>query len=285
MIFRLTLIFAAMSSAVVAVDNTRRARSLGVRGSIRNNEEMIRELEEQDGEWTLTCLDNPMAYGSNGMKNCNQFFQSYKPLGEPYTDDKKTEVCNFEYKYSERAQHGHIEDSEDSERVPKDDSDNNNNNGRVLAEATHEIGMKIWKICQKKCAPHIEQLQLPCCPADATTTFQIQTQTEDCQWVAKGNDNRTQQECQKNSGDILVSEQCPVTCKGVDEGICANTLECDNENKFPIHIQQDCAWVGKGTDTRTINKCQMISGNGKVSDQCPETCGKVGEGGCGFLQP
>jgi len=222
MIFHTLIFAAAVSSAFVAADNTRRAQSLGLRGS-----ELV-----QDGEWTLTCQDNqmPSMFGTSGDSNCEEEFE----FGL-HTNESILQFCNRNYIYTT-----------DSEAASEEDSNNNDIDESVVMKQTYRVVM--WMICQEMCAPHIEKL--PCsslspssrpstspssspsagpskspsespssspCPKDTTTTFQIQTETEDCQWVAKGDDSRTRFECQKHSGNILVSELCPVACKEVDE--------------------------------------------------------------------
>merc|ERR1719491_575501 len=127
MIYRLTLIFAAaiMPSAVMAADDMNRARSqsLGVRGSLRNNEEMNRELEGPTEE----CVDDPNFFINNEVNNeglrywCKDLFNSKDP--RPYST---LEICKLGVERSNKIK---------TENIPK-----------------------VWEYCQKSCAGDITEL-------------------------------------------------------------------------------------------------------------------------------
>jgi len=56
--------------------------------------------------------------------------------------------------------------------------------------------------------------------AENKENFQILKGNYDCNYVAKGNDNRTRGECRKTSGNGNVWDQCPETCGKVGLGSC-----------------------------------------------------------------
>mmetsp|Transcript_10930 Transcript_10930/g.12049 ORF Transcript_10930/g.12049 Transcript_10930/m.12049 type:complete len:206 (+) Transcript_10930:165-782(+) len=132
--------------------------------------------------------------------------------------------------------------------------------------------------------PSLSPISKPVCKTkDVTTKFPINKDVN-CAWVGKDADSNTINQCKKTSDNGPVWDQCPETCGEV--GVGSGGDETDVKGNFQIlKGYYDCAYVAKGSDNRTRGECRKTSGNSKVWDQCPVTCGEVGEGNCAFLKP
>ena len=130
--------------------------------------------------------------------------------------------------------------------------------------------------------------KLVCTTKDVTTEFPINKDVN-CTWVTKDAASNTINQCKKTSGSGKVWDQCPETCGEVSVVGCTNNSECNKtdviKNFQMLKGKVDCAYVAKGNDNRTRGECRKTSGKDKVWDQCPVTCGEVGEGNCALLKP
>jgi len=151
-----------------------------------------------------------------------------------------------------------------------------------ISPGTWDYAMFGYTIAPSYAPTHAPTPKPVCTTEDVIEEFPINKDVN-CAWVAKDAASNTINQCKKTSGNKKVSDQCPETCEEV--GVGSSGGEKDNKGNFQILKGNFyCAYVAKGSDNRTRGECRKTSGNSKVWDQCPVTCGEVGEGSCYFLQ-
>jgi len=121
-----------------------------------------------------------------------------------------------------------------------------------------------------------------CETKDVTAEFPFPIYKEEtCAWVVKDTASNAINRCTSYNGQV--QQHCPETCDEIGVGIAEGKRDVIGYFQI-LKGNFDCAYVAKGNEDRTRGECRKTSDNGKLWDQCPVTCGKVGEGSCSFLQ-
>jgi hypothetical protein len=84
---------------------------------------------------------------------------------------------------------------------------------------------------------------------------------------------------EKGYNGLTAKESC-CACGGGSNPSDEETCTDSGELEFKNTKKKSCKWLGKKNEKKTRKLCKRKWKRKKLSDWCPETCGKIGVGKC-----